>query len=575
MAALAFPLNVYAWSLFKEHGQLCQLHYGVFDSPQMPVLQAQQKAGSLLIELLPAPCQILEVDIGLGTMLATLAHLGHHVTGIAPSDQQAALARQLHGDQLPALTGDFKNFSQDPGGWDAIVFQQSSQHINGLDLFVKASALLKDSGEIIIADEFALTRTEPGKEDLHHLDYFLALADRFGFECQDRRDVGPQVAPSIGHLIQAVTRRTDQISQELGIPRDRLDALVQADRRRREKYAVGRFGYVFLKLKRKSKPVWNLNWVGPSNAIEMRQLFHEVFGHELSEALWQWKYGDGLGHAVGVWEGGKLIAHYGGITRPILFFGKPDKACQSCDVIALSPVRKALSRRSPFFLAAATYIEEVVGYGTPHLLGFGFPSKRHRRAAELLGFYDIQLGKILEISWALRHSPLSALFVRTRRLDLSSQADRDLLDASWAAMQAASSDQIIGVKDAAWCAHRYAGHPERQYQLYAVISRMRGTVDGVIVLHQQDAHHRFELMDVVGAPHRIKGLVSAARRIAKRQGASLLTAWVSDAILKWFGNPDQIQDPEIGIPSNLWTQGPPSEELVGKWWLMGGDADFK
>jgi hypothetical protein len=29
------------------------------------------------------------------------------------------------------------------------------------------------------------------------------------------------------------------------------------------------------------------------------------------------------------------------------------------------------------------------------------------------------------------------------------------------------------------------------------------------------------------------------------------------------------------VPANVWTNGPPVAELTGRWWLTGGDADFR
>ena len=29
------------------------------------------------------------------------------------------------------------------------------------------------------------------------------------------------------------------------------------------------------------------------------------------------------------------------------------------------------------------------------------------------------------------------------------------------------------------------------------------------------------------------------------------------------------------VPANIWTPGPPPAELMGKWWLTGGDTDIR
>ena len=52
--------------------------------------------------------------------------------------------------------------------------------------------------------------------------------------------------------------------------------------------------------------------------IIVRTAAASIFGHEMSPEHWQWKYGDGRGEAIGVWEDGALIAHYGGVARRIV-----------------------------------------------------------------------------------------------------------------------------------------------------------------------------------------------------------------------------------------------------------------
>ena len=117
----------------------------------------------------------------------------------------------------------------------------------------------------------------------------------------------------------------------------------------------------------------------------MRALFAATFGHEMSDAHWRWKYGGGRGAAVGVWENRRLSAHDGGVARDILFFGEPQSAAQSCDVMVAPSGRATLSRQGPLFLAAATYLENQLGYGNPHLLGVGFPNLRAWKAPARLG----------------------------------------------------------------------------------------------------------------------------------------------------------------------------------------------
>jgi len=47
----------------------------------------------------------------------------------------------------------------------------------------------------------------------------------------------------------------------------------------------------------------------------------------MSPAHWHWKYAEGRGQAIGVWQDKELIAHYGGMTRTYCFLGSRKKGC--------------------------------------------------------------------------------------------------------------------------------------------------------------------------------------------------------------------------------------------------------
>jgi hypothetical protein len=41
------------------------------------------------------------------------------------------------------------------------------------------------------------------------------------------------------------------------------------------------------------------------------------------------------------------------------------------------------------------------------------------------------------------------------------------------------------------------------------------------------------------------------------------------------GNTGEITQTNIIIPHNRWTPGIPANELMNRWWLTGGDTDFR
>lgn len=574
LRSFAFPLNVYATLLLREFGKVDYLHFGVFQDPKTTVLDAQEQASQLLAQLLPGPCKLLEVGIGLGTTLQQLVDQGYLCTGITPDTHQIELARKRYGAALPVLNKRFEDFHEAAGEWRVILFQESGQYINSVDLFANASTLLTSDGEIVWADEFAYRRTDSGEESLHRLDHVIALAQRFGFEVVSRYDCGPQAAPTLDYLLRAVAEHSESLQHDLSLPAAQLDELHKTLEDYKTKYAQGRFGYGFLKFRRARPPAWVPSWIGPDQSAAMRSLFARVFGQEMSQAMWDWKYGQGRGQAIGVWQDGQLVAHYGGLSRAVLYFGDLKQASQSADVMALSEARQSLGRGSPFLTAAATYLEQSVGYGRRHLLGVGFPNERARRAAELSGLYGGPVGRLLEIAW---QNPLNigvrGRFHNVRALDIFNKLDRSVVNRMWSRMSAALSGMVVGVRDADWLCYRYSQHPHHDYQ-FLLVTGFLGRPLGISVMRNHE-DGRCELMDLVVAPCDIVATVEQTLRFVRAGGPKIMFAWVCHNMRPWFGPSVSVHDLGIGIPINAWTEGPGVAELMNSWWLMGGDTDFK
>lgn len=355
-------------------------------------------------------------------------------------------------------------------------------------------------------------------------------------------------------------------------------------------------GVLRIRLRRRNAaPRWRIARVDAARAAEARALFERVFGYPISEKQWEWKYGAGRGHGIGAWRDGRMVAHYGGLRREILLRGRRAFASQSCDVMVEPAERGTLSRQGPLFLTATTYLEREIGPQAANTLGFGFPSERAWRVGERLGLYGGPAGRILSLSWrALRTRAVSiaelrpmggpgvlrgiAALVRactnsTRPLDLVRAADRAFVDRCWAAMAADLPDAIVGIRDAAWLDYRYRAHPATRYEIIGVTGGLLRRPLGVVVLRRLP--ESVELLDVVARPARIAELVICARRIVRRWDLPVLHAWVSENIARWFGADAAVSDPAVKVPHCAWTEGPPIAEVAGRWWLTGGDADFR
>lgn len=546
------------------------------DSPSPP-----EPVGERLAALLPPPGPVLVVAPDPEDTAARFRSAGFSACGLATPGECSP-------DPLDTLR-------DDQGRWQAVVFQDSARDIDGIDLFDHASRLLAPRGHLLVLDAFAGRRDRPQTERLPFIEHFLRLAERFGFELQSQTDLTAHALRALDWRLDGLTRHAKALNQRCGLNEGMLDALTQRYRGERQRHAEGRCDYLLLKLQRQRTPDLRLGRIVGERQAQMRALFAAVFGHPMSEAHWQWKYGAGRGLGVGVWQAPRpvppqgddappgasmrLVAHYGGTTREVRYFGQSALAFQACDLMVAPSARRALTRQGPVFLVAATFLEHELGYGARHLLGIGFPNERAYRAPVHLGLYRDVLARIHEVTWpALQARPS----VRLRLRDLPPNAPRAdaQMNACWALMQASLGDFIVGVRDARYLRHRYFAHPDHSYRVIVVQRRLSARVEGLLVLRRIDdggaLGARCELLDAVGALHSMPVLVHHARRVAAHWGCTRLSAWLAGHLLAHFCLPADATAVDIGVlvPGNAWTAGPPIESLKERWWLTGGDTDF-
>lgn len=318
---------------------------------------------------------------------------------------------------------------------------------------------------------------------------------------------------------------------------------------------------------------WTTALAGDGDRAEIRELFATVFGHAMPDAFWQWKYGDGRGHAVVARDAqGHMVAHYGGISRPIRYLGRDELAVQICDVMVEQRERGVLTRKGPFYLVTAEFLERYIGFGRKHLVGFGFPSLRHLRLAQKQGLYA-QVDTIQELRWPA--GGRLSLHLAVQPLDWTDPRLADTIDTLWQEMQASLSDRIVPVRDAAWWRFRYEGHPQFSYRAYVLKNRLTRRPLGCLAV-KTGTDEQWELMDWIAPRERAPQMIAAVRALAARAGAGMVSGWFSASVMQAVQstNPD-IVEIGVGVPTNILTPGPAAEELTGRWWLSGGDTDFR
>lgn len=299
-------------------------------------------------------------------------------------------------------------------------------------------------------------------------------------------------------------------------------------------------------------------------------LFADSFGHAMPVPLWRWKYHQPSSHATLVQSGNDMVAFYGGVVRTVLRFGKTATAVQIGDVMVAPAWRGKLTHRGPFFEAATGFISRWMQAQREYDFAFGFPSERACRLGVALKLYQ-PMDRIVEVQWPSTGAGLSLL--QTVR-PLTSN-DYNAVNQLWQCMAQDLLRQVVGVRDAHYVQQRYVKHPTHQYQLMLVSRRMGGQALGVLVVRNH-ADHGLELMDLIAPLNNLPILVAAARRYALKMGLNRVFAWATPLVARSIAEPDgQVQNTEVVVPTIVWQQPESVAQLKDRWWLMGGDADFR
>lgn len=325
---------------------------------------------------------------------------------------------------------------------------------------------------------------------------------------------------------------------------------------------------------------WSVQPLQLADAPQMRQLFARVFGSEMPQALWDWKYGAGRGRALVACDGdGRVVGHYGGSARQVWMFGQAQAAVQICDVMVAQEVRGVLTRRGPLALLTAAFLDAHIGTGKDYLVGFGFPSHRALRVAQHLNLYA-SVDTVVELHWPAP-SPRAAGIPWWQRLDaLDFGAAHDLaeLDVLWQAQRAGSSAWIVPERNATWWRHRLHEHPVHRYRCFMLRNRWTGRALGAVAMRPGAAPGAaWELMDWIAPVHRVPCILRAARQAALAGGAQAgVEGWFSSTVAMLVRTPDCTEhDIGVQVPTSIRGPGPAPDTLRGRWWLCGADTDFR
>lgn len=578
---LAYPLNVYAQTLNLEYGGAEHLHFGIHDADGgEDFFRAQHTTQELLRSImLPAPARVLEIGFGLGALSRALAADGYTVTAVSNNPEEIRIAKQASADVCYVLS-DFadplfgQQFRQQQ--FDILLFQHSAQYFDSIQLLAVAKKLLKEDGQLLILDEFLLDDNVEVERPQTVLKHFLVQAQRCGLNPVAERQLGALAAPGLLLFRSLLEKHKHALAESLALAPELIAELGVGLMRMATQLQSEQMGFSLLDFRCAAVALNQPDFgnIHSFDSVDVVPLFESSFGNSFDFAVWDWKYSAGRGKAIIARVDGKVVAHYGGATRDIRYYGLPRKAVQICDVMVMREHRSFANRDTLFFKVAATFLEQHTGNAAEHLLGFGFPNLRVLRVAKKLRLYDTT-DCFIEI-----HYPHSYIPRENRQweispfdlLDVDSSASVDIL---WHKMANDFEQQIVGVRDLAYLRYRYCSHPLWQLGTYYCLSvRMSGNSEltALVILKRQGEDNL--LMDIIGAVEQFPDVLEALLVQLQRAHQSLHCKVTKGQADKLTLPGSEWRDTGIEIPCNIWTAGPPPDALKEAWWLTAGDMDF-
>jgi len=204
LVGLDIALKVSSFVTGKEH-----LHYGLWEKLDVTLEnlgKAQEAYTNLLFKYLPKKepqkkLEILDVGGGAGENAKKLIERGHRVTIIVPSKILAEHAKINTNKKAKILITTFEDYIPKYNSFDLCLFAESFQYIPIKTALKKASILLKNNGEILIADCFrsdkkqiGIIRQPGGGASLNSMEKELEIQK---FKILVRKEITKLVAPSV------------------------------------------------------------------------------------------------------------------------------------------------------------------------------------------------------------------------------------------------------------------------------------------------------------------------------------------------------------------------------------------
>lgn len=313
-----------------------------------------------------------------------------------------------------------------------------------------------------------------------------------------------------------------------------------------------------------------------SDMGDVLALHHQVFSSSLQPDWFEWKYVQGQGEGVGIWnDRQQLIAYCGGFPRRVLQQGQATNFLQIGDLMVSPEWRGVFTRKNPFFYACEHLYTTRLGNDRPYKVGFGFAHARSTRLHVKQGL-GRDGGAVPFLQWQVaQRKPLPEWLWRVQPLAPDAPNLRATVDRAWQAMRRETQDYTIGIRDADYLSWRFSQRPDKSYRLFTLRRIWDLQPLGVIVLSQpSQPGEAVQWLDWVGPVRHLAHACLAALRIAAQDGAPTMNTWASATVTELLASTEpgflpHIANISIRAPADMASSAP---DL--KLWLMAGDTDF-
>lgn len=294
-------------------------------------------------------------------------------------------------------------------------------------------------------------------------------------------------------------------------------------------------------------------------------LFKEVFGHEISNRFWNWKYPkDRQPYSIAALKGNQVIAHYGFCDRLAFYNDECFPFSQASDVMVAASSRGSIS--SSIFYELFLLVEKIFDSKSPKLsVAYGFPHGRHFKLGARLKLYS-SISPIFEVVFDIPGASNNKQTVDSGKCshELVSMGFEEKLKINAIIREMLSTpDTVILKRDYLYLLQRYIHHPEYKYKIYYI--------DGCYFVIKPMVD-RVLLMDYFGIlleyADKVDILISHLSNIYPNKTLHL---WCLEDVLTSFHTPKLVIDTKAVFVCKKYSSKLPEFK---SWWISMGDTEF-